>query len=355
MPKSTKITPAERKAWLEQLERGVPMPEIARRAVREQRSVREHIEMAVKEREFEAIRRDELREALRSHQADLLTLVTWFHAAIQVPGMDFIQGPDLGLEDLLEEEPHESTYPGLMPRIPFEPAGQVLAVSGSTAFGQSIRRVPAPGLSFAFQPFGHAMKVVRDRSGPKEVRLAGEEHRLCRALREHIGKDAVWGYMVEWKSAVLEDFRARAACNRAIRARAEELFGLKVLSRAYGPTMPYLAHALVRWVRAQVTLGEFRDAESLVRDRVIDGQSDLNVEGYYLVANLPDPQSRKQATAQLVRTIEAVAAMPEVAVARQTYRTVEAKTSTALAELEEYLLIHHISGDCGLCQKLRGQ
>ena len=102
MPKGSKIAIGARRNWLDRSEGGKPIPEIAKEAGRDVRTVREHIERAHLERDFDVAQRDQLREALRDHQRDMLTLLQNLKDSVYVPDLadNTISGIDYGLEDL---------------------------------------------------------------------------------------------------------------------------------------------------------------------------------------------------------------------------------------------------------------
>lgn len=69
------ITPAERRMWLEQLEGGRGITEISRKAGRDIRIVKHHIEIATEERQIGMAKRDFLVGRIEQHQQDLLAEV----------------------------------------------------------------------------------------------------------------------------------------------------------------------------------------------------------------------------------------------------------------------------------------
>ena len=75
MPRRAKISAAQRREWLERYERGERQDELAKKAGVNPRTVRDRIERARLERDFELAQREQLREALRSHQKDMLDLL----------------------------------------------------------------------------------------------------------------------------------------------------------------------------------------------------------------------------------------------------------------------------------------
>lgn len=77
MPRGTKVavTQKDRQGWLEKLETGKGITEIARTAHRDIRIVKDHIETAREERQKAEVKREFLLGILRQHQNDLLAEV----------------------------------------------------------------------------------------------------------------------------------------------------------------------------------------------------------------------------------------------------------------------------------------
>jgi len=221
MPKKPKISPAKRREWLERHERGERQDEIAGKDKVNPRTVRDQIERARLERAFEAAQRDQLGEALRSHQQDMLKLLEQTKNALEMPRLEFEStpfSPPLGLEDLVA-------------------APEFAKMEGVNLNAQGL-------------------KLIRHRDGPLEIRLPEEDSQLWRALKEHLGnKDPVWRNIANWRRALLEELQAQAALNRAIKAQG--IFGLLVF--APSSDHPYSITSLVNLVRVEVitrALGE---------------------------------------------------------------------------------------------------
>ena len=102
MPSVSKIASGVRRNWLTLSEQGESTEKIAKDAGRDIRTVRDHIERSRLERDFEAAQREQLREALRAHQQDMMALLGRVRGAVHVPDLLFNDavGLDYGLEDL---------------------------------------------------------------------------------------------------------------------------------------------------------------------------------------------------------------------------------------------------------------
>ena len=323
MPKISKIAPGQRRNWLELSESGESTEKIAKDAGRDVRTVREHIQKARLERDFEAAQRDQLREALQGHQRDMLALLEHLRRAVQVPPLTFrdVVGLDFGLEDLWDSS--------------------------------DLARNREVSLNGSGEEAAAAVKVIRDDSGPVEIILTIEGSRLWRAIKEHVGKDPLWRHMADWRNGLLQELQSRAALNRAVREKLEGIFGLRVGWRPLPPE-PWLAPGVVWWMRARLTclaLGDYvPDLEEDIRQASPGGLESR--DGQWLADRLEDTE---QAMGHLRETLAAMTRREEVKAAARSFASLQNRTSRVHDALDEYLLIHHIPGRCGLCRKLGGQ
>ena len=74
MARGKKVSPAERRSWLQQFEQGTSFSEIARKAKRAASAVRTHVDVARQEREQGSARAHLTRQAYVDHYGDLLGL-----------------------------------------------------------------------------------------------------------------------------------------------------------------------------------------------------------------------------------------------------------------------------------------
>ena len=105
MGRGTKVavSPYERRRWLEDLEKGKGITQIAKAAGRDIRVVKRHIEIAQQEREVARARRDFLLSRVEQHQEDLLSEVRRLREVL-------LQSPPQRLEpgDPLEQKVHQA-------------------------------------------------------------------------------------------------------------------------------------------------------------------------------------------------------------------------------------------------------
>jgi hypothetical protein len=332
LPRVAKISPRERREWLERYEKGDRIDQIAKDAGRDTRTVTPNIDRARLERDFAAVQRDQLREALQSHQQDMLALLALIGQTVGVPALDFLQWePDFGLEDLLEErDVARYAQVGVGP-FPFSP----------TYTHERAALAPRSDASYA--------TIIRDSTGPKEVRLAKEDSRLWRALKEHIGARApLWRQITDWKKALLEECQARATLNRAIWAKAEEVTGVKMLW-ILQPPAPRLNLAFVWWARNQITKRALGEPLSSLEEEIREDEegSLQTLDNFILAEGLADTRQARQ---QLEGVIAEMVAAPETERAVQTYQNLEAKVAEVRETVEEYLLLHYLAGCCSICK-----
>ena len=152
MPKKLKISPAQRKDWLDRHEHGERQDAIALVGKVNPRTVKVQIERARIERAFDAAQQKQLGVALRKHQDDMLNLLTRTRMGIEVPSLDI----DFGFGEPVDSPDRE--FP-----LPLE-TGE-----------------------------GYAVTVIIHSGQPVEIRLAKEESRLWRVLKQHLGNKTYYG------------------------------------------------------------------------------------------------------------------------------------------------------------------
>ena len=313
MPRKPKISPSQRRDWLERHERGERQDEIAKNDKVNPRTVREQLERARLELAFDLAQQEQLREALASHQKDMLDLLKRIKSAVEAPmPAYFTPSPDYGLEDLRPPQ---------------------------------LARQEEAGLRVS-----EAVNVLRDGDGPRAIRLIEEDSRLWHALKEHLGvKAPIWHSITDWRRALLEELQARAQLNRAIREKAQQNFNLPIQSDS---THPYLTPAIVPFIRTEITKRAPGEPATNLADSVTRVDGILHHQGHPLAENLVDTD---RALDNLTATLRAMSGAPEAQAAAQAHRKLEDSSKKACDELEDYLLLHHIPGRCGLCRKLGGQ
>ena len=193
-------------------------------------------------------------------------------------------------------------------------------------------------------------RVIRNVNGPQEIQLVPEVTRLWRALKEHIRQDPLWRHEAAWLKSCLDELNRRAELNRAIRKNAERIFGLRV-GLGGGPSEPWLAPGAIVWIRTRLTneaLGTY--VRPFDEDLTETSPGSLrSLYGQELTVGIEEPQDKLQ------QTLLAMEGSREVAAATESYKDLQEMTENIHDAIDEYLLIHYITGACGLCRKLGGQ
>ena len=336
LPKSANISPQERRNWLERYEDGERIDEIAKQAHRDTRTATTNIDRAHQERDFAAAQRDQLREALQSHQRDMLGLLERIGQSVGVLALDYpTYGPDFGLEDLLEPNDLARHSQVGLPKFQFSP---------------TYAHEPVVSRANLDPPY---VTIIRDSSGPKDVYLALENSRLWRMLKEHIGaRDVLWKLIANWQKALLEECQARAELNRVIRTRAREATGLNVLLLPQSQ-QPHLTCAFSWIARSHVTMRALDEPLVSLKGGICACEGGILRVGSFTIAEwLSDTGMVKQ---QLEGVTAAMVEASETKRAVQTYQKLQAKVMEVRDSLEEYLLLRHLAGRCKICKKLAGQ
>ena len=90
--KGPKISVTERRTWLESYENGARIDTLAKDVGRAERTVKDHIDKARRERVVDRAEREQLKEALGAHQQDLLGLVQRLRDTVYTPPLQLASG-----------------------------------------------------------------------------------------------------------------------------------------------------------------------------------------------------------------------------------------------------------------------
>jgi hypothetical protein len=201
---------------------------------------------------------------------------------------------------------------------------------------------------------GHAATVIIHGGQPVEIRLAEEESRLWRALKQHLGnKNPLWRHITDWQRALLKELQARAALSHVIKKIIEVKCGLPVLVQSK-EQQPHLTSAIIRLTQTEVanrSLGE-PPSDFPARLQASGGSLNDTRTASYLTEYVAEPEKVKDALSGIIRGLVDSAETRSMARVHQELRDCTRKTRD---EMEDYLLLHHIPGRCSLCKKLGGQ
>ncbi len=310
MPKKSKISPAQRRDWLDRHEHGERQDAIASADKVNPRTVVEQIERARLERAFEAAQQQQLVEALRKHQEDMLDLLQSLRERIVAPSIDT----------------------GFSFEEPKAPPEREVILSLNVEQSSSV-------------------KVIIHEGQPSEIRLPEEESRLWQALRQHLGnKNPLWRDITEWQGDLLKEIQTRAAMGNAIKKTVELKCGLPVLTRPNGeqPNLTPAATYLTETEVASRSLGE-PPSDFPARLQLSEGALFDPKTSSYLTQWVAESEKVKNILTEIVKSM---VRSPEAKALSKAHPKLVDCTRKTRDQIEDYLVLHHIPGRCSLCKKL---
>jgi len=316
MPKKSKISPAQRRDWLNRHENGERRDVIAKKDKVNPRTVTAQVERARLERAFDAAQQDQLAEALRKHQDDMLDLLNRMKIGITVPSL---------ATEFAFERPIHSLDKEV--RLPLE-GGESNAITVILHGG-------SPGI-------------------PPYITLLEEDSHLWRALKEHLGnKNSLWRNITDWRGVLLKELQAREDLTNIIKNKIDVKYHVPILMQSKGKK-PYFTPYAIYLIQAEAvsrSLGE-PPSDFPSRLRVRDGSLEDPINSSSLTQWVLKPEKVKNALEEIV---EGLVNSDEAKLAAKIHNELIACTRKAHEELDDYLLLHHIPGRCRLCKKLGGQ
>lgn len=301
MPK--KFSAGDKRDWLDLYEKGKTELQIAREHVHcDVRTVKKAIEEARRQRDAQTARAELLKEALRKHHGDLLSIIEGILPALQVPPAN------LEVSWKLEASPSPIRLSGA--------TAQYKLLSGCTVFFQS------------------------------------ENSPLWGLLEEHLKRDQMWKVIGHWKRVVAAHIDARIALNRMAAMLLEKKTGLKLVDRVpeQGPYL--LAHVAMPQVyepALHVALG-IRYGREPEHDIVADTK---NGEVTYQNSPLAKvPGAEQECRQNILKAIAELRASTEAENVATTYREVVEITAKARRVVEEIALLGLVPGQCRVCRRL---
>ncbi|MCH7705799.1 MAG: hypothetical protein IIB33_01980 [Chloroflexi bacterium] len=324
MPRGPKVASAMAREWLEKHAAGTTLDQLASKYRRTKRTISTNIERARQEQTFELARQEHLKEAVRSHQEDMLDLIQRLKDTVYVPDLELWPGRmDFGLEGLLSDA---------------EWATESEVILRETARGSATHR-------------DAAILVTRDKNGPQEVKLTDEDSRLWDILMQHLGRrDLLWRGLNDWKEALLSELKGRAALNRIIVREAQAVFGLSI--RMSGKRQePHLTRGFPYFVRAVVTGRALEQPMPEIGDRLewIGDELKDSVNSRTLGVHMEEGEKSIERVAVMV---EKLASQPQAIEAARAHTELVSRTGKVQDILEDYRLLHYIRGVCSMCKKL---
>lgn len=295
-----KIPIAQMEKWLKSYEEGKSEASIAKAAHRDVRTVKRGIEQARRQRDVQSARSELLKEAVRSHQADLYAVIDNIESAISVP------------------EPKLA--------VPLQ------------------RPSPAEPLMLSWAA------VWFDINGQPIVSLANEETPMWDLLKEHLRRDPIWEAIRQWKGSLTAHIVARIELKQQAVALLTQETELSVLEDkpsegawVYSGTADLLCLVAVHRV-----LG--------MRDTTFEeGELVLQPDGRVMLSLLDlagAPGSQEQCRDGILKARDSLLTSTQAASVAETYRALEADTEKAIRALEEIRLLRLVPGTCRICRRL---
>jgi len=305
MPRGRNITPAGRREWLEEYDRGRTYAEIAHKADRDTRTIKAHIEKAAQEQEARLARRDQIRGALDKHNEELVEVAR-------------------GIRDNLRVLADERLTP-------------IAAFPGFAAFPTS------NPLTF---PVGRYM-VDRDKLAV--VVTAGDTRpaKLEGLLREHLRSEAVlWRDVGDWCDSYVEYITRCLRLGGDVATRLTEITQLEPIEE--GGTTGF-RELMVSWacrlaIEAAGSQGTRPDPELAI------AAGQLRYGGSTLARSDSDDQLERarQAFIDVLEDIRLSSGVQKIA---RLKKDLNAKGESIRDRLEDILLFEFISGKCRVCRK----
>lgn len=335
MPAKPKISPEQRKRWLKSYSEGASQVEIAGTDKVARRTVREGIERARIEADFEIAQQEQLREAVRGHQNDLLVQVERIRRATHLPSID----PQIH---------HVLPEPWIVDSDEDSAAGEMASmdeVIDPEPWSSSTGSSDTDNL-----PITH---IGRSGNGPRSITLSDESSLIWTALKAHTGaKDPLWRFFARWKQARLKEEQTSWTLTLAIKDLAKHEFTLPVLSGARN--QPRIAPHLISLVRDSwigASLG--KSIRDLSEELEWEGHNLIHTRSRItLVARTePDEVTQKQFKTLMEKAMN----LAELKNEAEAFLALESATRKVHEQCEQYRLLHFIAGRCAICKKLGGQ
>ena len=328
------VSPVERRMYLDLHEQGKSINEIAHRYKRTDRTIRQHLEQARAELEWQEARRGQIRDVLRGHQADLQELVARTYRA-------FLPNPT-SQDDILwlGHDVHGLTGP---------PCGEDLG------FGPSIEYPDlAASLGRQSLPANQETAFILVSSGSQiDVRLREESSKRWQLLLAHRSKDSLQAPVDVWKRAQFAELNSLWRLNQVIVERVEALFPIAETGAPKaegGAATP----ALVPAVRVEALNNGHTKNAGLVESLHYANETLTTPHGIDLIRQLPeaDEESGRERLQTLIAT---VGRYPETSKAKEKRRVADQRRQAVLAVFEDVLLMKHVPGVCRLCRTGAGR
>ena len=332
MPKLSKVSPIQRRDWLQSSETGSSLQAIAKKSGRTARTVKKHIEKAQLERDFHAVRQSQLQNASQLHQNDMFAMVDRVRAVVATPIEHLLRN---GYLDQLWLD-----HPSLGRRA------TILILSNA--------RNPEPDfLDLDLQRSDSSIEVRLQvgQSSQHSVSASWLESPLWHALTEH-SKDQVWANIDQWIQAISDLIETLKSLGASIKTCAEQTFEMPLRTTSSGGK-PMLTVAIVRQVRLHMF-------SRVVGFDIIDPIDTLQIshgdittgDGSYLAQYKDQSIGLDEAMLKLNSVISDTERSAEWRESLAACRNLMRLADNIKRDLESISLSHFLPGTCNICKTL---
>ncbi len=286
---SKKISMREKNKWLDMFEEGMTETQIAKKTTHDPRTIVKGLEEATKERRLASAEYEMLRDALAKHQNQLTGILDNIIEMLVLPPHDL----------KLREESE-----GILAPIPL------------------------------------SCSLVKQISKDQMILEIYDEEKLeWELLKEHLNQDKLWGYINQWREAILDYMWAIWQFKLAIKAKVENGAYLKSSNEA--------KEKRYNTLRIEITNLFYEVAASLLLG--IRNVTDIKESIDSKLSGIDIEESFSQ---KLKVIFDSLSTTKEASKIKSTYATLADITKIAKRQAQETKLLNIITGKCRVCRRL---
>lgn len=301
MPK--KVSIIKKREWLKVYEEGRSEASIAREEHCDVRTLKKGIRDARLERDTTLARADLIKEALRSHNENLLELIRGILLVVQLPRSD-------------------------------------LAIPWKNEFTSSSIRIEGGRAHYEGWPEIKVTNITMDVEDKTEWGL----------LEEHLKTDRLWQLLGQWKKALAAHLEARMIMKPKLANLLEKKTRYQIADKPtdghflYSDSVDFLFQEEIK------QLLEPASASDLVKNIV--AVPDIGRVSYAGLTLAYAPGSEEECRQYILDTIDELRVSTEARSVINTYNTAKDLTAKARQAAEEILMLRLVPGHCRICRRL---
>ncbi len=286
---SKKISIQEKKKWLDMFEQGLTEVQIARKTGRDSRTIVKGIEEASKEKRLASTEAEMLRNALFKHQDQLTWLLKHIVEMLVLPPYDL----------KLREESE-----GILAPVPLS---------------------------------GALLKQISKEQMILEIH--NEDKLEWELLKEHLKQDKLWGYIKQWRDAMLAHMWARWQFKLAIKSEVAKNANL---------TSPDSGDEK-RFETAKIELVDL--FFGVVTSRILGIRNETDIEKS-IDSKMSGSNDDKLFKQKLSAIFDSLPGTKEAYKVKSTFVALADITKLAKKQADEIMLLNMITGKCRVCRRL---